>query len=211
MAILRVVTQPRSKRQSWTELPPANWAERQAYQVAQEIVRLRGKRSAQWLANRTNEIGYEVSRSVISDIENGRRRYITTAELLVIAAALDTSPVALVYPGPYDSEVEVVPGCNLREIHAAEWFSGIDDVDHLIGEMVLPGESRRGIPGADWQAWTENIQALEAWRALRHLERLRNELYEDDDDVDLPLRRIATVEDQIKVMRKYIANGYRDA
>lgn len=187
------------------------WSEETHVRIAVAIKAARGRRSAQWLADRTAELGYPITRAQIANYESGRKRSLDIAELIVLAAALDTSPVMLVYPGPYDSEVEVVPGCNLREIHAAEWFSGIDDVDHLIGEIALPGESRRGIAGADWEAWTENIQALEAWRALRHLERLRNELYEDDDDVDLPLRRIATVEDQIKVMRKYIANGYRDA
>lgn len=65
-----------------------------------------------------------MSRSVISDLETGRRRYVTTAELTVIAAALNTSPVALVYPGPYDQDVELLPGVARREVAAAQWFSG---------------------------------------------------------------------------------------
>lgn len=73
----------------WRE-PPRNWAEEQAHRIALEIRRLRGKRSAQWLADRTSELGSPVSRSVISDLEVGRRRHIAVAELVVIARALDT-------------------------------------------------------------------------------------------------------------------------
>lgn len=68
------------------------------------------RRSAQWLADKTGELGYQVSRTTISDLENGRRRYVTTAELVVLALALDTAPIALMYPGPYfDRKIRLAP------------------------------------------------------------------------------------------------------
>jgi hypothetical protein len=88
------------------------------------IQRLRGGRSAQWLSDRTHKIGYRVSRAVISDLETGRRRYLTTAELSVIAAALDIAPVALLYPGPYDEKIEALPNVEVPKHYAVQWFSG---------------------------------------------------------------------------------------
>lgn len=80
--------------------------------------------SAQKVSDRTADLGQTVSRSTIADIENGRRRYITVAELLLLAYALNTTPVALTYPGPYDGTVEVLPDTRLPALAAARWFGG---------------------------------------------------------------------------------------
>jgi hypothetical protein len=118
------MTQARAKRHNWDEAPPEDWAEREAHRLAARIQRLRGRRSGQWLSDRTAELGYRVSRAVISDLETGRRRYLTTAELSVIAAALDVAPVALLYPGPYDEAVEALPDVTIPKRWAVQWFSG---------------------------------------------------------------------------------------
>ena len=85
-----------SLARSASSRPNPHWAEREAHRVAMEIRRLRAThdQSAQWLAERPTELGSPVTRTVIADIENGRRRYITTAELAVFAAALNTAPIA---------------------------------------------------------------------------------------------------------------------
>lgn len=118
------MTQPRAKRLNWTDAPPEDWSEREARRLALRVQRLRGRRSAQWLSDRTHGLGYRVSRAVISDLETGRRRYLTTAELLVIAAALDVAPVALLYPGPYDEPIEALPNVEIPKRWAVQWFSG---------------------------------------------------------------------------------------
>lgn len=119
------MTQPRAKRHNWADAPPQDWAEREAHRLAMRIQDLRGRHSAQWLSDRTGELGYRVSRAVISDLETGRRRYLTTAELSVIAAALNVAPVALVYPGPYDELIEALPDIEMPKLAAAQWFSGL--------------------------------------------------------------------------------------
>jgi hypothetical protein len=79
-----------------------------------------------------------MTRQTITDLENGRRRYTTTAEPAVIAAALSTAPVALLYPGPYDELVEVLPGEPVRELRAAQRFSGLlTGLDNVAGELDL--------------------------------------------------------------------------
>lgn len=103
------------------------WEVEHARRIGKEVQRLRksAKLTAQQLGDRMEKIGLKMTRQAISDLENERRRYVTTAELIVLAAALNTSPVALVYPGPYQREIDAMPHVELTELHAAQWFSGI--------------------------------------------------------------------------------------
>ena len=94
--------------------------------IAAEVKRLRGKRSGQWLSDRTAELGHRLSRTTLSEMESGSRKHFTVAELVVLARALNTGPAALVFPGPYvDGMVEVLPGVEVSEIRAVQWFSGL--------------------------------------------------------------------------------------
>lgn len=108
-------------------MSPQDWAEEQASRIAGEVRRLRKEQglSAQSLADLTAERGYTVTRAVIADLENGRRKYVTTAELVVLAQALNTAPIALMYPGPYEESVEYRPGVRRAAIFAVQWFSGL--------------------------------------------------------------------------------------
>jgi hypothetical protein len=104
-----------------------DWSTEQAEVVGSVIKRLRGGHSGQWLSDRTHELGYRVARTTISELENGKRKYISVAELIVLAQALDTAPVVLLYPPPYDEEVEYAPGVMMPRFDAAQAFSGILD------------------------------------------------------------------------------------
>ncbi len=173
------------EKPNWEKLPPRDWGEEQAHRTALEVRRLRGKRTAQWLAERTKELGYPLTRAVISDIEVGRRRYVTTAELIVLAAALNTSPVCLVYPGPYDTVVEVIPNSEDRpEYAAAEWFSGANT--YIRGDELF--EDRTD----EWDEWQKNTETLQLWREL-------NELIGTRDEMDNP-NHIAALNRQIKTV-----------
>jgi hypothetical protein len=163
--------QNRDRAHDWSE-PPKNWAEQEARRIALEVRRLRGKRSAQWLATRTADLGSEVTRSVISDLEVGRRRYVTTAELVILARALDTAPIALLYPAPYRDTVQVLPapeGAEVRDIDkilAVQWFSGVQGtyLDHV------------GIPFIDQANYHSQLLALVRAREAFELEERRQRL-----------------------------------
>lgn len=105
-----------------------SWAENLVARVAGEVRRLRGKEhaalSAAKLADRTYDIGYGISRSVVADLENGRKKSLDVPELLVLAAALGVSPVQLVYPDLPKGNVEVLPGLDQESHDALRWFSG---------------------------------------------------------------------------------------
>lgn len=101
-----------------------SWPDEVTARIARAIRDLRGERSGQWLSDRTAELGHRVSRSTISEIETGRRKSITVADLIILAAALDTVPIALIYPGPYDQDARVLPELEMPQVWAVRWFSG---------------------------------------------------------------------------------------
>jgi hypothetical protein len=143
-------------------VPPKPWAQSDAARVGAEVKRLRGSRTGQWLSDRTGEIGHQLSRTLISELERGNRTYISTTELTVLAKALNVAPVALLFPGPYDDDVEITPGAKMSGIAAAEWFSG--NIDPLSEDH--DAEFRR------------NMRDLIRARQIRAHERTRRNLLE---------------------------------
>jgi transcriptional regulator with XRE-family HTH domain len=179
---------------------PEDWAEEQARRVASEIARLRDPHSTQWLSDQTEELtGYRVSRSVIADLENGRRRYVTIAELIVLALALDTPPITLLYPGPYlEGVIRLSPkGPEIPEIVGVEWFSGdfagvsnvpftADDDQRLI---VFPLDSATN--------YWERARPLRVARRVRDLDNRRKDILREiarADDAEVRDGLVATAE-----------------
>lgn len=155
------------------------WSDEVHQRIAKAIKNARGQKSAQWLADRTAELGHPITRSQIANYESGRKRALDIADLIVLAAALSTSPVVLVYPGPYDAEVEVLPGRYETALSAADWFAGIevlDSVDHLIIEGI-DGDK----PPFMWLDWFATMQRLHLSRELGELEQQRKDFLSDHD------------------------------
>ena len=166
------------------DLPPAKtWERRHAAKLGKAVQKLRGERSAVWLEQRTAELGLKMTRQTVADLESGRRRFVTTAELLVLAAALDTTPIALMYPNPSDEPdnvVEVLPGIEATGFQAAQWFSGSrvgfteEDVEVGADDDAAESDRRRA-------AWVKasaelNIVLLRGWRQIDELHRRRDQI-----------------------------------
>ncbi|WP_329446581.1 helix-turn-helix transcriptional regulator [Streptomyces canus] len=94
--------------------------------IAQEIRRhrLAAGMSAQQLSDACAALGADIPRTVISNIENGRRTNVSVAEVLVFARALGQPPAALVFPAGYVSEVEYLPSKTSDPLEAEDWWSG---------------------------------------------------------------------------------------
>jgi transcriptional regulator with XRE-family HTH domain len=107
-----------------------SWAARITRTVAGEVRRYRREHglSAQQLADRCANLGVDVSRATIADLENGRRAAISVAELLALAAALEVAPVLLVFPLGRQETVEALPGRDVPTWEAAMWFCGDGDL-----------------------------------------------------------------------------------
>lgn len=104
----------------------AEWRREFVERVGKAVQAARGKRSAQWLADRTAEIGTPISRTAISNLENGRKGTIDLADLTVLAAALRVPPVQLIFPDLIDGPVEVIPNVTVDSHEAMAWFTGED-------------------------------------------------------------------------------------
>lgn len=116
---------------------PTNWESITTQRVGRQLRKSRKelKLSAQGLADRTSELGHPIGRATITDLETGRRQSVTVAELLILAAALKISPVALLYADQFaDGEVEMLPGMTTTAAHAALWSTG-DEPLHERGDV----------------------------------------------------------------------------
>jgi transcriptional regulator with XRE-family HTH domain len=79
--------------------------------------------SAVRLAARTADLGYSIHRVAISKLESGERS-ITVPELITLAAALNTVPLALLLPSTVDETIEILPGDEMPGAAAIGWFTG---------------------------------------------------------------------------------------
>lgn len=177
-----------------------DWATDQAARIGDEVKRLRGSRSGQWLSDRTEGIGYRVARTTISELENHKRKYVTTAELIVLAMALDTAPITLLYPGPYlDGMVRLSPkGAEIPEIVAVEWFSG--DSGGVSDVPMTADDDRRVIqfPLVSAMNYWERVRPLRVARRVRELDSRRKDVLREiarTDDHEVKAGLVATAED----------------
>ena len=88
-----------------------DWSARLAGTIAAQVKHRRGvlKISAQQMADRCAQHGVPVHRSVIANLENGRRPVVSVAELLAFAAALEMPALELLVPRSA-TQVELLPG-----------------------------------------------------------------------------------------------------
>jgi hypothetical protein len=123
------------------------------------LPKLRDPRSGQWLSDRTAALGYRVTRTTISELENKKRQYVTTAELMVLARALNTTPIALLYPRPLSGDsIKILPDVTGTKTFALQWFS--DEVDKPLPQIC-----------DDRDEYRRNIEPIEAARTVSELER----------------------------------------
>ncbi|MEU1194960.1 helix-turn-helix transcriptional regulator [Streptomyces sp. NPDC005813] len=109
-----------------TQPPAPDWSTRLALSVAREVRRHRQAQglSAQQLADRCAQIGMPIQRSVLANLESGRRTTVTIAEVLVLAHALNVPPGVLLFPVGYDQSAEVLPDSWIEPFVAVEWLAG---------------------------------------------------------------------------------------
>jgi transcriptional regulator with XRE-family HTH domain len=109
------------------------WPRRLSATIAAEVRkhRLAQGMSTQQLSDKCASLGLEIPRPVLSNLENGRRENVAIAEILVLSAALEITPIALIFPVGYTSKTEPLPGVLAHPLDAVFWFSG--EADCLMG------------------------------------------------------------------------------
>ena len=103
-----------------------DWPAQLSHQIAAAISATRTARgmSILRLANRTEELGCPVNRIAITRMEAGDRM-VTVSELIALAAALGTTPIALLFPDA-GAAVEILPRIEVAGSDAAGWFTGTE-------------------------------------------------------------------------------------
>lgn len=133
------------------------WAPGLTAAIARQLQRIRAERgmSAQQLADATAELGHPVARSVIANLESGRRDTVSVAELIVLARALRIPPLLLALPIGRAATFELLPGTEVDTWLAAKWFAG---------DGAFPGESFAGSNNSVIKDFRAQDQALEEWQ-----------------------------------------------
>lgn len=110
------------------------WSGRFAAHVARRVRDLRDERgmSAQKLSDACTELGHPIHRSVLANLENGRRGTLDVCELFVIARALGVAPAALLVGG---DDVEIGDGVSMSRESAVAWIAGLPDPDAVSEAM----------------------------------------------------------------------------
>ncbi|MBI9000049.1 helix-turn-helix domain-containing protein [Corynebacterium sp. CCM 9185] len=81
--------------------------------------------TASELADRTRALGYPITRAAISKIENNLRNgKLDLAEVIVLSAALEVPPVAMIYTGLPNTLQDVLPDREVPAWDALRWFTG---------------------------------------------------------------------------------------
>ncbi len=93
--------------------------------------------SMQKLADRTAELGVAIPRSVLANLESGRRETVSVAEVLVLAAALNVAPIELMCPVGFDKQTEMLPGRMMDPLDAMRWFTGEQKLELAAGAPML--------------------------------------------------------------------------
>ncbi|MFI5495277.1 helix-turn-helix domain-containing protein [Actinoplanes sp. NPDC051859] len=135
-----------------------DWSARLTSAFARNIRRRRNGRglSAQQLADACAGIGHAIPRSVLANLESGRREVVNLAEVLVLAEVLEVSPVELMIPLGDVADFEVLPGRTVPATAAMQWIRG---------EAPLPGSTWDG--GSDGSSvvasYLVHQQTIDRW------------------------------------------------
>ncbi|MFI1583014.1 helix-turn-helix transcriptional regulator [Embleya sp. NPDC020630] len=94
--------------------------------IAGQIKRYRKEKgwSAQELADACAALGYPIPRTVLANLETGRRSLISVAEVFILARALDVAPISLIFPLGTEVDVQLQPGEATPTWEAMTWFTG---------------------------------------------------------------------------------------
>ncbi|MFE2035426.1 transcriptional regulator [Streptomyces scopuliridis] len=158
------------------------WEDHVIATVAGEVRRRRKELgwSAQDVADRCEEIGYPIPRNVIANMESGRRAVLPLVEIMVLGKALRVSPISLIYPVGYVTEVRELPYMDPQPTwDALQWFVGNSSaedatdymLDHFLAHDLELRSALAAVESEDYELWkvktaANRVQREAAERAL---------------------------------------------
>ncbi|BCJ70706.1 hypothetical protein CS0771_02500 [Catellatospora sp. IY07-71] len=123
------------------------WSARVTRTVASQIKHWRERRglSAKQLSDRTGDLGFRVPRTVIANLETGRRDAVGVAEVLILAAALDVPPTMLLTAVGREEAVEILPDVEVPPWLGRGWILGARHPDYKSFSRANWQDARRAI------------------------------------------------------------------
>lgn len=118
--------------------------------------RKRQRLTQEQLADRCAELHANISRATVAKIEAGgtRAQNISLEDVIILAAALGTSPAVLFLPIGVEDDVRIVPSLEVHPHLAMGWIEGIEPLrSHNI------------------RTWHESVEPLRLYRDFRLLQR----------------------------------------
>jgi transcriptional regulator with XRE-family HTH domain len=102
------------------------WGAEAVHALGKRVAAARERRglTVQQLSERIAELGAPIGRVTLAKLENGLRHSVTPYEVIAMAAALQVSPLELIWPIGYDARLEILPGVKLPPLEAVNWFCG---------------------------------------------------------------------------------------
>ncbi|MFD4908328.1 helix-turn-helix domain-containing protein [Kitasatospora purpeofusca] len=118
-----------------------DWPSKVTARVA-DALRARRKElglSAQDVTDACAALGYPIPRTVIANLESGRRASVDVAELLILAEVLGVPPITMLFPLGTAPTIEVLPGRDVSMWDAVAWVTGElrDDAPDAPAQTVL--------------------------------------------------------------------------
>ncbi|WHM37451.1 helix-turn-helix transcriptional regulator [Streptomyces sp. BPTC-684] len=182
------------------------WTDHVMATVAAEVRRRRKelRMSAQDLADRCEELGHPIPRNVIANMESGRRANLPLVDVMVLAKALRTNPICLIYPIGYVAEVQRLPyEQRTAPWEAMCWFIAQDSGSLADRDMLgyqrehieALGEARSAMDSESYAQYAIEL----ATSATERTEALR--------DQATCLERIDKAKQRLRVARSFIRRG----
>ncbi|MEU3667578.1 helix-turn-helix domain-containing protein [Streptomyces virginiae] len=184
VAAAAAATQALTESEEW----PEGWAQYCTMLVALGVKRVRAERkmSAQQLSDRCAELGMPIARSVLANLESGRRSSISLPEVLILARALRVSPIALCFPVGYVATYVATPFETVDTWAAVKWFTG---------EAPFPGERAQATENIDAAGDPDKLRVLDGMSDMagiyRHHDSYANYVRKQREGLESDRRQVA--------------------
>lgn len=190
------------------ESATSTWSENLSAVVGQRVQRYRKARglTGQELSAALAELGIQLKRNVLGNLESGYRRTVSLPEVLALAYVLGVPPVLLMLPVGADEDVEALPGMTTHTWDAARWVTGEGGPPGDRGP-VQPLDARE----AAWRLnvdlltlYREHDAKLRDWRSQTHIGVVGDSAEQVDRLFERALARRNEIEAALRLVRRAI-------
>lgn len=186
----------------------SDWVVAFTKQIGRGIEKSRNGRSDQWISERTEMLGHQISRTAISEYRRGVRKVMPVTDWLVISAALGVPPVTLLFPDLPDGVTELFPASGeANSFDALMWVTGERETIPSSVDLLFDVES------ANPTGYIEGLKGYERYDegpTTAHVNTYLNSLPSDQFQVLKLLRNLVEVHESLNKENRRISSSIRE-